>query len=373
MKITDFDIYKDLLQERSGLCLTSDKSYLLDSRLTPIAKKHGYADLSAMAMSLQGVPPTDLVNEIVEAMTTNETSFFRDSKPFDIFKDTALPFFKEARANERKLRIWCAAASSGQEPYTLGMILKQEAAQYPGWKFEIEGTDISKDILEQADRGLYTQFEVQRGLPIQLLVAYFEQQEDRWQIKDEIRNMVNYKYFNLLDSMVSLGQFDIVFCRNVLIYFDEATKKDILERMARQMSKDAYLFLGGAETVIGITDAFKPVTGYRGLYALSDGPHFANEPSTPAAALATPAAGTVSPAAAPTVPPAPVTRTTAPTTPPAATPAAPPTPPTAPPAAPVAPPPVSPAPSTTPTTPSSSPATPTTPSTFGKPPLASES
>ena len=235
MKITDFDIYKDLLKEKSGLVLSQDKSYLVESRLNPVAKKWGYDSLEAMTMTLQGVPDKELVRDIVEAMTTNETSFFRDSRPFDLFKDTVLKYMKEARAPRRRLRIWCAAASSGQEPYTIAMLLKEAAMEFPGWSFEIIATDISHDILNLAREGRYTQFEVQRGLPIQLLMKYFTQDGDRWQIKDDIRKMVKYDYFNLLDPMTKLGTFDIIFCRNVLIYFDEQTKGAVLNKMAQQI------------------------------------------------------------------------------------------------------------------------------------------
>lgn len=273
MKLTDFDIYKDLLKEKSGLSLSQDKAYLLESRLNPIAKKWGFESLDAMTLKLRGVPDKQLINDIIEAMTTNETSFFRDMRPFDLFRDVVMAHMKTARATRRKVRIWCAAASSGQEPYTLAIILKEAAAQFPGWSFEIVGTDISNDILALAKEGLYSQFEVQRGMPIVLLMKYFKQEGDKWRVNDEIRNMVKYEYFNLLDPMSRLGTFDIIFCRNVLIYFDEKTKAKVLENMAKQIENDGFLFLGGAETVLGITEAFKPVPGQRGIYAITGSPH----------------------------------------------------------------------------------------------------
>jgi len=274
MKLTDFDIYSNLLKEQSGLVINEDKVYLLESRLNPVAKKWGYSSLETMTIALQGVPDKTLVTDIVEAMTTNETSFFRDTRPFDMFRDHLLTHMKDARSSKKKLRIWCAAASSGQEPYTISMILKEAAAQFPGWSFEIVATDISNDILEQAREGIYTQFEVQRGLPIQLLMKYFTQLDDqKWQINEDIRKMVNYKYFNLLDSMGSLGTFDIIFCRNVLIYFDEATKGKVLDDMAKHIEPDGFLMLGGAETVMGITESFIAVPEKRGVYARKDSPH----------------------------------------------------------------------------------------------------
>lgn len=273
MRITDFDIYRDLLKEKSGLVITPDKSYLLDSRLNPVAKKWGFESIDGVTNALRGVPPKDLVNDIIEAMTTNETSFFRDTKPFDTFKSHVLGYYKTQTARAKRLRIWSAAASSGQESYSLSMLLKEEQATLPGWGFEIMATDISHDILEQAKEGLYTQFEVQRGLPIQYLMKYFEQKGDKWQLKPEIRSMVKFQYFNLLDKMAALGQFDVIFCRNVLIYFDQPTKKMVLDNMAKQLAPDGFLFLGGAETVLGLTESFKAVPNQRALYAKPESVH----------------------------------------------------------------------------------------------------
>lgn len=266
MRISDFDLYRDLLKEKSGLTLTQDKSYLLDSRLTPVARKHGFASMEAMSLALRGVPKSDLIKDIVEAMTTNETSFYRDAKPFDQFRTIVLPHFLKTRATTKRVRIWCAASSTGQEPYSLAMLLKEEAAKLSGWNFEIIATDIDTQVLETAKKGEYSQFEVQRGLPIQMLMKYFEQKEDRWCLKNDIKSMVQYKYFNLLDPMTILGKFDIIFCRNVLIYFDRDMKKKILENMTGLLPEDGFLFLGGAETVLGITDAFKLMDNTRGVY-----------------------------------------------------------------------------------------------------------
>lgn len=273
MKISDFDLYRDLLKEKSGLALTQDKSYLLESRLSPIAKKWGYESLEAMTVKLRGVPDRGLINDIVEAMTTNETSFFRDIKPFDLFKETILSYLKQARTARKKIRIWCAASSSGQEPYTLAIVLKEASVHFPGWSFEILATDISNDILAQAREGVYSQFEVQRGMPIALLLKYFTQNGDKWRINEDIRKMVKFEQFNLLDSMARLGTFDVVFCRNVLIYFDETTKAKVLNNMAKQLEPDGFLMLGGAETVIGITDVFKPLPDKRGIYVQQNSPH----------------------------------------------------------------------------------------------------
>ncbi|MCB1650766.1 MAG: protein-glutamate O-methyltransferase CheR [Alphaproteobacteria bacterium] len=284
MNIINFDIYKNLLKEKSGLVLTQEKSYLLESRLGPIAKKWNFATFDDMTRALQGVPDQKLVTDIVEAMTTNETFFFRDTRPFDLFKDVVLTKMKDARASQKRLRIWCAAASSGQEPYSIAMILKEAAAQFPGWKFEILATDISHEILAQARAGLYSQFEVQRGMPIQMLMKYFTQVDDKWKISDDVKSMIKYDYFNLLDPLTRLGRFDVVFCRNVLIYFDKDTKAKILDNIAGLLEKDGFLFLGGAETVLGLTNAFQPMKDQRGLYVHPDGPH--NAANSAAGALA---------------------------------------------------------------------------------------
>ena len=271
MKPSDFERLSTLVKERSGIVLSVDKIYLLNSRLNPVATRHGFASIEDMVEALRfGAGATKIEEDIVEAMTTNESYFFRDNKPFDGFKEEMLPHFDKARASTRRMRIWCAAASSGQEPYSLAILMKEAAHAAAGWRNEIIGTDISSEILEKARTGLYSQFEVQRGMPVQLLVKYFEKHGDMWQINSSIRAMVQYRRFNLLDSMSGLGTFDVVFCRNVLIYFDRETKEDILARIAKQMAPDGFLVLGAAETVIGITDQFVPVPSRRGFFRRAD-------------------------------------------------------------------------------------------------------
>ena len=174
-----------------------------------------------------------------------------------------------SRAAKKSFRIWSAACSSGQEAYSLAMILKEEAAKLAGWKIEIIGTDISNEMLEKAKAGMYSQFEVQRGLPIQLLVKYFKKNNEMWQIDPSIRAMVQFKEYNLLHDLKPLGQFDVVFCRNVLIYFDQPTKTRVLENISKNMPDDGFLYLGGAETVLGISDRFKPIPEQRGVYAVN--------------------------------------------------------------------------------------------------------
>ncbi|MHA1113475.1 MAG: CheR family methyltransferase [Alphaproteobacteria bacterium] len=269
MTPADFDLFSGIVKERSGLALTPEKTYLLESRLMPIARRLELNDLAALAARLRKGGETDLLDEIAEAMTTNESFFFRDINPFTQFREVVLPSMLEGRAARKTIRIWCAACSTGQEPYTLAMILREEAAKLGGWRIEIVATDLSRGVLERARNGIYSQFEVQRGLPIEYLVKYFAQVDNGWQIDTSIRAMVQYKELNLLDSFAHLGVFDIVFCSNVLIYFDNETKTDVLDRIANRMPADGTLYLGGAESVIGITNTFKPVPGQRGLYALN--------------------------------------------------------------------------------------------------------
>ncbi|MBK3777404.1 protein-glutamate O-methyltransferase [Azospirillum sp. YIM DDC1] len=268
MRVEDFDMFSTLLKQRSGLVLTRDKAYLLESRLMPVARKWNMKGLEELASTVRTRKDEALLRDITEAMTTNESSFFRDQKPFDQFKQIVLPRLLEARSAKRSIRIWSAACSSGQEAYSLAMLLNDDSAKLAGWRIEIVGTDISAEMVERSKSGIYTQFEVQRGLPIQMLVKHFKQQGDKWQISQQLRQMASFREFNLLGDLSGLGQFDIVFCRNVLIYFDQPTKTKVLEAIARQMPQDGVLYLGGAETVLGITDRFKPVEGQRGLYSL---------------------------------------------------------------------------------------------------------
>ena len=266
MTPTEFEFLKTFLKTRSGLVLSNEKQYLVESRLLPLARKDGIASLSELVTKLQRGIDRKLETAVVEAMTTNESFFFRDKTPFENFTNTMLPALLKARADRKRLRIWCAAASTGQEPYSLAILLKEAAARLSGWRVEIIGTDISNEVLDKAKTGIYSQFEVQRGLPIQMLLKYFTQNGDIWQINPDIRGMVQWRMLNLLENFSSLGEFDVIFCRNVLIYFDQPTKSDILNRLAKQMPSDGYLVLGAAETVVGLSTAFQPVPGLRGLY-----------------------------------------------------------------------------------------------------------
>ncbi|MGX7743475.1 CheR family methyltransferase [Rhodopseudomonas parapalustris] len=266
MNPADYEYLRKLLKERSGLDLSADKQYLVESRLLPLARRFGLGGIAELVQKMKGMGAEALIADVVEAMTTNETFFFRDKMPFDHLRDEMLPTLLQARAARRSLRIWCAASSTGQEPYSIAMTLKELGPAVAGWRFEIIATDLSPQVLAKSKSGLFSQFEVQRGLPIQLLVKYFKQAGEVWELSPEIRAMVQHRQLNLLQDFSSLGTFDIVFCRNVLIYFDQATKVGILERIAKRLEPDGYLTLGAAETVVGLTEVFKPHPSRRGVY-----------------------------------------------------------------------------------------------------------
>jgi chemotaxis protein methyltransferase CheR len=261
---SDYAFLRKFLKERSGLDLSSDKQYLVESRLIPLARRGGLPGIAELVARLKG-ESGPLTAAVVEAMTTNETFFFRDRIPFDHLRETIFPALARARANRRALRIWCAAASTGQEPYSIAMSVK-EFAGLSGWRIEIIATDLSQAVLEKAKAGIFSQFEVQRGLPIQMLVKYFTQTGELWQLNADIRAMVEHRQLNLLQDFSHLGMFDVIFCRNVLIYFDHTTKVGIFDRLARVLEPDGVLALGAAESVVGMSDAFRPYPDKRGLY-----------------------------------------------------------------------------------------------------------
>ena len=269
MSPDDFAFYKKFLYEKSGLALSEDKTYLLVSRLTPVSKKRSYATLEAMTKDLRS-PAADkqMINEVIDAMTTNETLFFRDDRPFKYFKTGLVPDLSKQREAKKSIRIWSAASSTGQEAYSIAITLLETLPNIENWKIEILGTDISDSALAQAKKGEYTQFEIQRGMPIQLLMKYFKQDGQAWKISDKVKSMVRFENYNLLDPMERFGTFDVIFCRNVLIYFDEPLKKRILTSLSRRMAPDGYFFMGGSETVIGLCPDLKINTACPGLYSL---------------------------------------------------------------------------------------------------------
>ncbi len=261
----DYEYLRKFLKDRSGLDLSADKQYLIESRLLPLSRKAGMSGIGELVQKMKGGSPS-INDQVVEAMTTNETFFFRDKIPFDHFRQSVMPGILQARAARKSVRIWCAAGSTGQEPYSLAMCLKEMGAALAGWRVEIIATDLSLEVLENSKSGIYSQFEVQRGLPIQMLVKYFKQIGEFWQINADVRAMVQHRQLNLLHDFSQLGVFDVIFCRNVLIYFDQDTKINIFGRLAKATEPDGFLVLGAAETVVGLTDVFKPYPERRGLY-----------------------------------------------------------------------------------------------------------
>jgi chemotaxis protein methyltransferase CheR len=266
----DFTFISQLLKKRSGLALTQDKIYLLESRLTPLARTHNCADLPAFLRQMRLTPDEKIIAEVVDAMTTNESMFFRDQKPFDQLRQFKLPRFKEARGPMARMKVWSAACSNGQEPYSLAMCMLEEAPKMAGCNYDIIATDISHRVLDKARSGIYTQFEIQRGLPTMMMLKYFKQLPDNtWQANEALRNMVNFKYANLLEPFTPLGTFDLILCRNVLIYFDEPTKRQILERMSLLLNPGGVLQLGSTESTMGITEKFRQLEDQRGLHVLA--------------------------------------------------------------------------------------------------------
>ena len=270
MTPAEFATVRDLLKRRSGLAIDEDKRYLVETRLAAVCRTFGFADLPALVAGLRRrngcAQLAALEQAVIEAMATNETQFFRDGLPFRQFKDILLPRYREARRRERRLRIWCAAASSGQEPYSLAMLLEEQWTSFAGWRIELLATDISGAMIEQGRSGLYSQFEVQRGLPIHSLLRHFVKEGERWRISEAMRAMVEFRTLNLLEDFGHLGTFDIIFCRNLLIYLDRADREAVLLRLSRALAADGCLVLGGAESAIGPQYGFAPHPEHRGLY-----------------------------------------------------------------------------------------------------------
>ncbi len=241
-----------LVHEHSAIALESNKEYLVESRLTPIATRRGLGSIRELVAQLRDRPYSAAHAEVVEAMTTNETSFFRDLHPFEALKTEVLPDLIAARAARRSLSIWSAACSSGQEPATIAMLLLENFPQLRDWRVEILATDLSQEMLDRAQAGEYTQMEVNRGLPSQLLVKYFARQGLRWQLKPEVRRLLRFSKMNLARPWPAMPTMDVIFMRNVLIYFTPETKRSILANVRKQLAADGSLFLGGAETTLGI-------------------------------------------------------------------------------------------------------------------------
>jgi chemotaxis protein methyltransferase CheR len=258
-----FAALQSFLLKSSGLALERDKEYLVEARLKPVAQQAGLASLNELIARVE----TDrvLAKKVTEAMTVNETFFFRDRLPFEGFRKAILPELLKARAKTRRLRIWSAACSTGQEPYSLAMILDEEARALMGWTIEIVATDIADSVLKRAREGVYSHFEVQRGVPTPHLVRYFSKRKDHWAVNPNIKARVDFRQQNLMGDFSHLGVFDVIFCRNVLIYFAADQKRDVLHRAARCLAPDGYLVMGAAESVIGYSSEFRPHPEHRAI------------------------------------------------------------------------------------------------------------
>ncbi len=270
---TGFDYLRTLVQQRTAIVLDADKTYLAESRLLPLARRQGFGDVAGLVDHLRTRPVNGLHEQAVEAMTINETSFFRDHHPFEALRQVVLPELLRRRAAERCLNVWCGACSSGQEPYSVALLLREHfgfLAGASGWSVRLIATDVSGDMLERARQGRYTRMEVNRGLPARLLVRYFEQDGPDWRLREDVRRSVEFRRLNLAEPWPPLPTLDVVLLRNVLIYFDVPTKKAILGKVRRLLRPDGYLFLGGAETTLNLDDAFVRVPLDRaGCYRLA--------------------------------------------------------------------------------------------------------
>jgi chemotaxis protein methyltransferase CheR len=269
LSLEDFNFISEIVRQGSGINLSKDKSYLIESRLMPVTKKFSCADLSELFNKMKSHNDAEIVTAVIEAMTTNESLFFRDIKPFEQFKSIVMPRLIEKNPTQSNFRIWSAACSTGQEPYSLAMTILENLEWSYKYKFEIIASDLSSKVLNKAISGTYSQFEVQRGMPISMLLKYFKQEGEDWIINDKVKAMVNYKKINLMENFSEVGLFDVVFCRNVLLYFETETKIKILHKISKILNPNGVLILGGSE-VINTTDLFTLINN-SSLYALSKG------------------------------------------------------------------------------------------------------
>lgn len=256
---TDFTYLQGFLRERSAIVLEPGKEYLAESRLGPVARTLGLGTIDELLHKLRGEPHGAISTRVVEALTTNETSFFRDVHPFEALRTQLVPELLKKRATEKTLNLWCAASSSGQEPYTIAMVLKDGFPELATWRVRFLATDISQEMLRRSREGVYSQLEVNRGLPAKYLVKYFDKRGADWQIKKELRDSIEFSELNLARPFPAMPLLDIVFIRNVLIYFDVPMKREILGKIRKTLRRDGYLFLGGAETTLNVDEAFKRV------------------------------------------------------------------------------------------------------------------
>lgn len=255
----DLDYIRALIQRHSAIVLDQDKAYLIEMRLEPLVRQLGLASLQALVALLRADLNSELRDQVVEALVTHETLFFRDVHPFEAIKTVILPELIARRPHGQSLTIWCAACSSGQEPFSVAMLIREHFPALAGNRLRIIATDLSDAILARARQGLYSQIEVNRGLPAALLIKYFTKQGSKWRIKPEIQRMVEFQRCNLAAAWPSRPPLDLVFLRNVLIYFSADTKKTILSKVRTVLKPDGYLFLGSSETTLNLDAAFETV------------------------------------------------------------------------------------------------------------------
>jgi chemotaxis protein methyltransferase CheR len=260
----DFDYIRKLLRERSAIALEDGKRYLVESRLAPLVRELKVDSITDLVGLLRAPLSNGLERQVVEAMVTTETTFFRDLHPFETLRKTVIPELVQKRQSERRLNIWCAACSTGQEPYSVALLLREHFPALATWKVTILATDLSRDVLGRAREGCYSQIEVNRGLPAALLVKHFRQHGTSWQLHDDLRGMVDFQELNLARAWPPLPRMDLVFLRNVMIYFEVETKKAILGRLASVLQADGYLLLGGAETTFNLSDSYERLEQFKG-------------------------------------------------------------------------------------------------------------
>ncbi|HEX4198398.1 MAG TPA: protein-glutamate O-methyltransferase CheR, partial [Caulobacteraceae bacterium] len=265
MRPDDIETIRQFVHARSGVVIDPTKTYSIETRLAPVARREGFATIEDLIAAIRERREDRLIWAAAEALVAGESSFFRDHAPFEAFRDEILPALAQSRQG-RPIKVWSAACGTGQEPYSLAMILDDERSKLQGAKVELFGSDISERALEKAQSGTYSQFEVQRGLPIRLLVRHFDKTDEAWTLNPRIRQAVRWRRINLLADLRALGQFDVIFCRNAISAFDGPTRRRVLEQLARALPDDGWLVLGLDETVVGVTEAFRAAPGRRGLY-----------------------------------------------------------------------------------------------------------
>ena len=254
------------LADRIGLLVDPAKRHAIEARLQPLLAAGGLSSIAELTQRLSEGGDPALLDRIIDVMVTCETLFFRDRKPFEAMRETILPYLRQTRAAERRIRIWSAACATGQEPYSLAMLLDEQMRDFAGWRIDLIASDVSEAAIETARSGRYSQFEVQRGLPTPLLLRHFQRDADVWRINEHMRARVDFRRANLVEDFGRFGAFDIVFCRNVLMYMDVERRRDILRRMTRVLADDGYLVLGAAETIVGLSQEFEPAPDCAGLF-----------------------------------------------------------------------------------------------------------